>query len=113
MSAPFLNPGFQKAQRIQFPAFPLYNLISTTQMHMRSLIVPTLENNKSSVSEGTEVKILKSVDLRIITQASQKLVMLVKSKTPSWSQISHREAWRETDQALRELDRLKDRSLIL
>jgi len=59
------------------------------------------------------VKILKFVDLRILTQASQKLVTLEKSKTPSWSQISRREVWRETDQALRDLDRLKDRSLIL
>jgi len=59
------------------------------------------------------VKILKFVDLRILTQASQKLVTLEKSKTPSWGQISRRDVWRETDQALRDLDRLKDRSLIL
>jgi hypothetical protein len=63
--------------------------------------------------KGPRVKILKSVDSRIVTQASQKLVTLAKSKNPSWSQISRREAWRETDQALKDLDRLKDRSLIL
>jgi hypothetical protein len=63
--------------------------------------------------KGPRVKILKFVDLRILTRASQKLITLEKSKTPSWSQISRREAWRETDQALRDLDRLKDRSLIL
>jgi hypothetical protein len=82
-------------------------------MHVRSLIVPILKTNKSRVDEGIEVKILKFADLRIHTQASQKLVPLEKSKTPSWGQISRREAWRETDQALRDLDRLKDRSLIL
>lgn len=59
------------------------------------------------------MKILKFVDLRTHTQASQNLVTLEKPKIPSWSQISRREAWKETDQALRDLDRLKDRSLIL
>ena len=63
--------------------------------------------------KGPRVKILKFEDLSSHTQASQKLVTLEKSKTPSWSQVSRREAWRETDQALRDLDRLKDRSLIL
>jgi hypothetical protein len=63
--------------------------------------------------KGPRVKILKFVDLHILTQASRKLVTLEKSKTPSWSQISRREAWSETDQALRDLDRLKDRSLII
>jgi hypothetical protein len=63
--------------------------------------------------KGPRVKILKFEDLHILTQASQKLVTLEKSKPPSWSQVSRREAWRETDQALRDLDRLKDRSLIL
>ena len=63
--------------------------------------------------KGLRVKILKFVDLHILTQASQKLVPLEKPKTPSWGQISRIEAWRETDQALRDLDRLKDRSLIL
>lgn len=33
-------------------------------------------------------------------------------KNPSWSQISRREAWREPKEALRELDKLKDLSLM-
>lgn len=63
--------------------------------------------------KGPRVIILKFLDLRIHVQASQKLVTLEKPKNPSWSQISHREAWRETGEALRDLDRLRDRSLIL
>lgn len=36
----------------------------------------------------------------------------MKPRNPSWSQISHREVWREPKEALRELDKLKDFSLM-
>ena len=36
----------------------------------------------------------------------------MKPRNPSWSQISRREAWREPKEALKELDKLKDLSLM-
>lgn len=38
----------------KFPCLCVLQLISTTQMHVRSLIAPILKNNKSKVNEGTE-----------------------------------------------------------
>ena len=34
-------------------------------------------------------------------------------KNPSWGQVSRREAWREPERALRDLDGLKNRSLLI
>jgi len=41
-----------------------------------------------------------------------KGAIYMKSKNPSWGQVSRREAWREPERALRDLDRLKNRSLL-
>jgi len=57
-------------------------------------------------------KKLKFVDPPIHAQASDGLPTPEELKNPSWSQISRREVRRERKEALRELDRLKDRSLM-
>ena len=57
-------------------------------------------------------KKLKFVDPPIRAQASDGLPTPEELKNPSWSQISRREVRRERKEALRELDRLKDRSLM-
>jgi len=58
-------------------------------------------------------KKLKFVDPPIHAQAPDELLPLEGPKNPSWSQISRREVRRERKEALRELDKLKDRSLTL
>lgn len=63
--------------------------------------------------KGPRAKKLKFVDPPIHAQASDGLPTPEELKNPSWSRISHREVWREPKEALRELDRLKDRSLML
>jgi len=57
-------------------------------------------------------KKLKFVDPPIHAQASDELPTPEGPKNPSWSKVSRREAWREQKEALRDLDRLKDRSLM-
>ena len=57
-------------------------------------------------------KKLELVDPPIHAQASDGLPTPEELKKPSWSRISRREAWREKKEALRDLDRLKNRSLL-
>ena len=63
--------------------------------------------------KGPRAKKLKFVDPPIHAQASDGLPTPEEFKNPSWGRISRREAWREPKEALRDLDRLKDRSLML
>jgi len=57
-------------------------------------------------------KKLKFVDPPIHAQAPDELLPLEGPKNPSWSKVSRREVRRERKEALRDLDRLKDRSLM-
>jgi hypothetical protein len=55
MSHSFQDLGsFPKPQRMRLSCVCVLQLISTTQMHVRSLIVPIFKTNKSRVNEGTE-----------------------------------------------------------
>jgi len=63
--------------------------------------------------EGPRATKLKFVEPHIRTQASGELSTLEGPKNPSWSRIPRREVWREQREALRDLDRLKDCSLML